>query len=439
MSFVLGKGSLDRLTIRSTRGKAETNLSSLATMITFYEDMFTPFMSCDVQITDGASLRTQTEAGIIGGELVSVDMGDGGGGRKLKSDFFVRDITNITKIKPDVETYTLRLTALHDLYDAPTTLNGSYTGEIEKSIEKVITEFITPKTKKKLITKEASQGIQSIIASQITPLAFIKQLTREAQSKTNPSSLYFFYETVEGYHFITIDELFSKSVPNTHKFIHDELSTSQYSPGASGRLSTNILNLQIDETPSIGSLQDQGVSSQTYSLDTLTRKRTIIENYYDESFKGAKGDNPNFPTATSKQFFGNSKGKLSDKGGTAQHYIIGSNPNTLPYVSNRDPSMDTTFRHRQSFAAIETMTKALYGARRKHISIYGNPNIKPGDTIDLALPMTTSSNEKNKNNPDDSGKHIATAVKHVIQMAEGKYETVIECMKRGSDKPIDKY
>ena len=106
-------------------------------------------------------------------------------------------------------------------------------------------------------------------------MAFIKQLTREAQSKTNPSSLYFFYETVEGYHFITIDELFSKSVPNTHKFIHDELSTSQYSPGASGRLSTNILNLQIDETPSIGSLQDQGVSSQTYSLDTLTRKRTM--------------------------------------------------------------------------------------------------------------------------------------------------------------------
>lgn len=437
MSFVLGQGALDRLTIRSTMNSSETNIASLATMITFYEDMFTPFMSCDIQISDGISLRSTVP--LLGGEIVSIDMGDGGGGRKLKGDFLVRDISNVAKPKPDVESYTLRLTSMHDLYDAPTTVNGSYVAEIEKSIEKVIDEFITPKTKKKLITKENSLGIQHINASMTTPLTLIKQLSREAESKTNPSSLYFFYETVEGYHFITIDELFKKDVAGTHKFIYDELSTSQTTPGASSRLATNILHLQFDDTPSIGSLQDQGVSSQTVHIDPLTKLVTVFENYYDKAFKEGKNDNLNFPTKSIRNFFGDAGGKLATRGGTVQHCIIGPDKNALKYVTSREPGKDTTFRHRQSFAAKEAMTKSLYGSRRKHISIYGNPNIKPGDTVDLTLPLSTSSDEKNKNNPDDSGKHIATAVKHVLQMADGKYETVIECMKRGSDKPVDKY
>lgn len=428
--YKIGQAQIRKLIIKSNiNNGTNQNISNLATKLFFYEDIFANHMTSEIEILDGTSLLTTLP--IVGGEVVEMDVGELGAEnkeiRKLKTNFVTFKMSSRQRPKPDLEFYVLSLATAEQLIDSSITIDRSYTKEIHNIIKDVVNEFLTPISGKKLISFEETKGIHDIIATGITPMAFIKQLVREAESSDNPSSLYMFYETVEGYHFETLDGLYSKDIQ--HKFIYDEITKSSATPGASNLLQINIAYLNVDNSFNLLDGQIDGqFASEVYSFDPLT-KSFITRSYSYTEFEQNKNSNRTIGNAIMQKYMANPT--------TSRFIVTNSHRTDVQYVTQNEDRTQNIFRRRQDFMALERATLRQYGSMRLHASVPGNSNVIAGQTIELIIPSPDDTVEgKVKNDRFITGKYIVTAVAHNINVATGEYATVMECMRPGYQSRI---
>lgn len=431
MSFRIGEAEIRKLTLKSSISNLDVNVSNITSQVFVYEDLFSNFISSNISLLDGTTLQNLLP--VVGGEIVTMDVGTIGSGkniRKLKSSFVVFKMSTRERIKMDVEAYTLNLITQEQLIDSTTSIHRAYTKPIHEIIKDVVNEYLTPISGKRLVSFEETKGIHNIIATGITASAFIKQLIREAESVEYPSSIYVFYETIEGYHFHTLDGLYDKK--ESHTFIYDELALSPATPKASSVLKNNISYLTIDNSFNLLNGQIGGqYTIEVASFDPLTKTFQKNQYSYDKDFKEQKYNNKTLASSTLSKYFANP---------TVSNFIVtDSHRSTVDYVVDKDSDSQSIYRRRQDFMAKERSTMHQYGTMRIHASVPGNPDVIVGQTIKLAIPRADDTEEgKRKNDRLISGKYIVTAVAHKIDAHTGDYATVMECMRKGYQERIER-
>lgn len=431
MSFRIGEAEIRKLTLKSSVSNLDVNVSPITVQVFVYEDLFSNFISSNISLLDGTSL--QNILPIVGGEIVSMDVGTSGtdkGLRTLKSDFVVFKMSARERIKMDLEAYTLNLITHEQLLDSTMSINRAYIKPIHEIVKDIVTEYLTPISGKKLMSFEETKGIHNIIATGLTVSAFIKQLIREAESIEHPSSIFVFYETIEGYHFHTIDGLYAQEP--SHSFIYDELALSLATPGASASLNRNIAYLTIDNSFNLLNGQIGGqYKMQVSSFDPLTKTLQSNEYSYDKDFKEKKNNNKTLGGASLSKYFSNP---------TISKFIVtDSHRSTVDYITTNEADSQSIYRRRQDFMAKEQSTKLQYAAMRIHISVPGNPDVIVGQTINVIIPKTDDTEDGKKvNDRLISGKYIVTAVAHKIDSNTGNYATVMECMRKGYQERIER-
>lgn len=426
INYKIGKANIKALTIRSAAVNNIVNISSAASEIFVYEDLFSPNITGNINVLDGTSILTTLP--IVGGEEISMNISDyDSTSRSLNRNLIVFKISTRTKIKNDLEAYTLNLTTKESLLDATTSVDRSYKKPVHEIIQDIVTEFLTPISGKKLISNEKTKGIQHIVATRLNVNAFIKQLCREAESIDNPSSIYLFYETMEGYHFESLDGLYAKDP--SHRFTYDEIKSSESTPGESNKLQNNISFLELNNSFNLIHGQVGGqFNTSVNSFDPLTK--TFKNTSHDSTKeKFSKNNRKTISNKTFKSYFNTP---------TVNKYVVtNSHRSATDYIINEDNETQNTFRRRQDFITRESSTLMQFGSTRIHFSIPSNPNIIVGQTMNLIIPRASDTiSDKRVNDPLITGKYIATAVAHKIDVTDGTYATVVEAMRKNYPEKV---
>lgn len=433
MSFKSSEAEIRKLLINSTIDKTRlTNMTNITSQMIIYEDLFSPNISCNMNINDGVGFVNTNP--IVGGEVVDMNVGIIGQDKNIRSlnaKFVVFKLSGKQRIKSDVEVYTLNLITPEQFLDLTTTINRAFVKPIHEIMQDIVKEYLTPISGKKLVSFEETKGIQYIVSTGLTVNAFLQQLVREAESITNPSSTYVFYETLEGYHFDTIDGLYDN--PPKHSFVRDEIDDSPAVPKEMGYLNNVISFINVDNSFNLlyGQMSGQfGSIIETFDPLTKTFKKSVY------SYKGGfvEDQTENEYEVVSEAVI---KRYLSTP--TIKKYITtNAHRAGVNYITERETSAQNIYRRRQDFMAKERSTLQQYGSMRVTISVPGNPDIIAGQTLQLTIPRSDDTvGGKRLNDKFISGKYIATAVSHNIDLTTTKYATVVECMRRGYESDID--
>lgn len=434
MSYLVGRGQLNNLSIFSPEKKiGETDISHIVTSFKLYEDMFSPFVSAEFNVMDGSALMTTID--LSGGEYIKLSFSSGGARRKFDLVLMVDKIINKERLKDDIEAYTICAVSEEYLFNNSISVPESFSKKnISNMVQQVIEKYITPIGGKRLFYVEASEGLQSVLSNNQRPFELIKRFADEAQSPQNPDSVYFFYENAakdEGYVFATIDDLYSKEPK--HTFVKDIITESEGTAGANVKLANVIRDLQINDFPSVSSYQNNGGNVVVHIYDFLTGRYEKKVLGLDGA-KERKGVYTPMTNITKKQLF-----NPREWAAKSNFVAIGSSNYNIPekgsteYIKERQSPNEFTRRYPYALAKAEA-TRMRFGSIRIHFSIPGDSHVKVGDTMNIVIPSaddTTSG--KRKNDYQLSGKYIATAIKHVMEIGtgSGSYMTVVEAMRKG--------
>lgn len=410
MTFRIGRADIRKAELKNNAGDLTVDVSNLVHAMSFYEDLLTSHMSCNMGITDATSLRIM--APLTGGESLEVDVGERGErARSLKGKFVVNTMTGRDR-DGDTEIYNLNCVTQEHLKDMSIIINKAYRKmAISDMVAAVVGEYFTPITGKKLIENEKTNGMQTIIATGFGPTTLIRQCAREAESIENPNSTYVFFETVEGYHFTTLDNLYKKKAVDT--YIWDNVRESTPTPNNYRNIQNTIRYLNIESNFNVMDNQiNGGYRSLNQSFNPLTKSFTQSIHTADSS--------PLHENVTSR-YFANP---------TVKKFLITNDASQNPYAVSKDEENQSSFRRRQNFIGRETSQLYNFASIRLSLSIMGNSNLKVGDTININIPRSTSNvTDRRLNDPLHSGKYLITAIAHNISILNGgEYVSVLEAV-----------
>lgn len=419
----VGRGDIRQLDITPVQGDA-INITHIARNIAFYEDIFQPHITCNIDVLDGASLRSILP--IIGGEVLDIDVGEPleEKVRQLKTKMTLYRTSPRQRARTDLEIYSLYCVTPEHLMDGSLSVRNSYTKPIHEIVQDVVQTHFTPITGKKLVEVEETKGIHSFVPTGISPTAFIKQLMREAESLENPSSIYMFYETIEGYHFITLDKLYAKEA--THKFFYDLSFEDENSPRAYQFLKNKIEHINFYNNFNI--MDAEQFNIQTHHFDPLTKTFRTSDYNYERDAQQSKHSNKTIPSQVLQRNYNNA---------TVSRFVItNAHRSENGYIIEREPTSQNIFRRRQDFMDRERATLRQYGNIRLTISVPGNSNVFAGETVQIVIPNASDSEEeKILNDPQYSGKYVVSAVAHHISI-DNRYQTVLELLRPGFEEKL---
>lgn len=411
VGYHVGKADIRQLDIASNSTATVTDISNIVQGVFIYEDIFTTHMTSNIEVFDGSQVRSAFP--ITGGEVVEMNCGERGDeSRELRGKFMTFNMSAKQRNKVDIEYYVLSLITPEQLMDASISIHGNFVKPIHEIISDIVTTYYTPITGKKLVEVEECNGISAFNPTGISPAAFIKQCIREAESVENPSSIYLFYETIEGYHFVTLDKLY-KAEP-THNMIYEPLHyLSEAQPGSSQILQDTITYINFDNN---FNLLDGQYNIETHSFDPLTRT------FRTSSYNHAEQDNRVVSNKILSTYF---------QAPTSRRMIVtDEHRRQSDYIVARESTAQNIYRRRQNFMDNERAQMRQYSSIRLTVSIPGNSNIIAGETANVTIPRSGDTQEDRPlNDPLLSGKYVCSAVKHQINVLSGDYATVIELIR----------
>lgn len=411
MQYRVGKADIRQLDITSNVTKSIVDISHIIHQISVYEDMYASHMTCNIAVFDGVSLRSLFP--ITGGEETEINIGERGDQiRELKGKFVVYSMSAKTRSKPDVEYYMLHLLTHEQLIDHTKMVKNSFKKPIHQIVQDIVTQYFTPVNGKKLITVEETEGLFAFVPASLTPTSILKQCCREAQSHDNPSSTYVFFETVEGYHFATLEYLYKQKPSQV--FMLDELIDTEANPTGVINLVNNISDINFNNEVNLLNGQFGGRHNRrTHHFDPLTKSFRTTNYVANNNLIALSVRDKYFNEPTISDFI-----------------VTDSHRKDVNYVKSKDPDTANFFRRRQNFLGKERGSFNQFGSIRITISVPGNSTLTVGQTAYIILPYASDTvQDKILNDPLMSGKYLVAAIAHNIDGVTGYYRTVAELIR----------
>ena len=192
------------------------DIRKLLVSLDLYEDMFTPTVTGTLIIRDPVSM--QSTAPMIGQEYLRLKIYT-----PSKTDTelfdFSKDVFSIHQLirKTDVngeQLLTLHVVTSEQMKNSRTKIRRVLEGTYDSMVTTLLENDL--ESKKKLHI-EPTSGIKKIIPTNLRPFDLINQFTSQAVSTYKNSPTYFFYETMKGYHFRSLESMYAQKPKFTFK------------------------------------------------------------------------------------------------------------------------------------------------------------------------------------------------------------------------------
>lgn len=198
-------GEVEILELSLTHKEGALDLTPITTFIDVFESVKSPVIKGVLQIKDSLGMIDSVD---MVGSTVKMKFTTE---TDLESEFIFKiySVDNITTSESGkVKYYSLMVASEEMLNSAAINISQNF---VDMSHEKIIAILIEKYLKsKKRLKYEATLGIDTVPLTKLKPFQAIDKVRRRSVSKKNKSSSYCFYESREGYNFVTIEYLMSE-------------------------------------------------------------------------------------------------------------------------------------------------------------------------------------------------------------------------------------
>lgn len=422
-SYKIGTGLVDVFSITGTTPNPGIfDISRLYGEISYYESIYDTSASLSALIIDSTDLKSSLP--VIGGEVIAYEFSDSfPDTKKITGKMRLFKMNNRNRLKRGVDSYNIHCVTQETMYDQrdDNVVNRSYSKPPEDILQDIFKEYIYPIGKKRLVSISRTDGIMSQTFTRVSPFTAIKYIASEAKSIDEKSgSLFFFFETSEGYHFRTLDSLFDQKPIYNFVYAEDQIGEKSESELQQNRI---IALKEEDGFDLLHGLNRGELGTLTSSYDPIAKRYTKREynhltNYSNLNHIG--GGKPILSSVISNEF-GNTS--------SFEKFIpTNSNAAKIDYIVEREPSMQQTARKRQDFVSTEASVASRINTRTVKLAVNGNSYINAGKVIHISYPPSGDRHSDVTTDDFISGNYLITACCHRFTQ-DGKYMTTIECTK----------
>ena len=427
--YTPGLVDFPELTLTNTDGSQTENISNIIAELSYYEDIFSPAISCSVLLVDAISL--QDSLPIAGGEVLKLRLrakGDDADDAEIEVKLQVYKTSDTFYYNEKTLAYSIFSTTEELLTNEASDRlirEGTKNFTIHETVKNIFKNNISKVSNKELVTVEETEGIFNHTFPSVNPFRAMNIMCSEAKSAKNISSNFVFFETDKGYHFVTLQQLFEKKPIETYIYIEEINGMQRKSDLSSVKDYQKIIAVEnVDDFNLLKSAQKGTYSGITKTLDVLAKSFFSKIYNYSKDFKSVNNEKADNQTLTKESI------KKFTSSPTKESFVTtNSRVSQLSYVKGFQPEMEQSFRRMQDFEAIETAATEQLLSQKINVMIHGNPRLHAGDTVNLTFPeVSVTEKGKRRTNDSTSGKYLITAVVHRVNVTH-KYTTLIECVK----------
>ena len=432
--YIPGIAEYSEITLTNTAGTETNNISNLVVELSYYEDVFSPAIACTFILVDALALRSALP--IAGGEVFKLKLrskGDNDDDAEIETKLQVYKISDSFYYNEHTEAYSVYTTTEELLTNEHTNRlirRGTNEFTIDKVANNVFTDNISKVSNKKFITVEETEGVFDYTFPSVSSFRAMNMMCAEAKSAKNAASNFYFYETADGYHFVTLQELMKKKPVESYFYIEETKSIHPKTDLNDIKDYQKIISSEMIGGVSLLEGAVKGTfSAITKTLDVLAKSFFTKAYNYATDFKSTHPDSKK----DEKQILTPETVKKFTSSPTNESFITtNSKVSQLNYVKSYQPEMQQSFQKNQDFAAIEKAATQQLLSQKINVMVHGNPRIHAGDTVNLTFPEATVTEKgKRETNDETTGKYLIIAVVHRVNETN-KYITIMECVKDSS-------
>ena len=282
----------EKFIIESTDGKKTVDISSGVTFFSYFEDIFSPYISAKVAVTNTGS-TVKGEDGVMqsllnglplrGGERVIIKIA---GNSKVNkgmdfSDhpdkyFYVASIKNIM-IDAERESFVLNLVSREALANETVRVGRKFMSsqKISDSVRDILKDYLKTNKIEKI---DETKNLYGFIGNLKKPFNIIRWLASKSvpkDGKKDSSAGFLFYQTINGFNFRSIDNLITQK-PHENEYTYNTGIVNDKDPLKDFKIKTfNFGNVDI-----LAKLERGGYASQRFYInpvDFTINKNTVFK------------------------------------------------------------------------------------------------------------------------------------------------------------------
>ena len=202
-------------------GSKSYDLKFIIVEFSIFESLNKPYLTANFVINDAGALTTQLP--LIGQETITIKFKtpESSFTRTVEKEFKVIAVTDYSRISPDNASYTLQCASSAFIKDLNTKIRKAYQNMTISDMVKTIAKDYLGIDEMK--TLEETEGERTIVIPSMTPANALNFLCREAKSSENKSSVFHFYENIDGFHFQTTDKMIKD---DANRYTEGSITTS---------------------------------------------------------------------------------------------------------------------------------------------------------------------------------------------------------------------
>jgi hypothetical protein len=426
----LGKGIISEAYIYNTISGKKVPMINYLLNIDIYEDIYTPYVYCDIALVDYQSFANQFP---LSGEEYFVFAFQSFGGKISKYQFMLYNKENVAATDTNASTvYVLRGVTLERAFDAGITVSTAYTGTHSSIASQIFDRYVAKFTGGMPLQFEPSRSVDHYIPPQISPLKAIEEMRSRAVSVSEARSPFLFFRNSNGFYFMSMNGLFNVSAGEPSAQITHRYTSS--SPGAEfdeenlNRTNADIISFEINTMyNTLEKIDNGGYNAHSYSFDLTTK------------WFGAR------------QFFNmteaSGKFQLGGRGVHNRDSFMRTFDNTrcVAYYHPTDIArefMGTTKDMYPEYMAEMNAYANMVSEYNVNYTIYGDSNVTAGQVMKILIPNSrdTDADDGSAHAPSMlySGSFLLDSVRHSITIGENvDYYTVISGINGARDRQIE--
>lgn len=409
-----GAVSIERVSLTSYRGQT-VDVIGLFQKLHIYEDIFANNISGTLTILDATNFVSLFP--VIGQETLTIEYTAVG----AQSKYLELAVYKVSKVptSQNASIVELHFVSKEAYANFSTIVSKAFKGthaEIAKAVFEEYLPFNRP------LEIEQSKHQTHVVSPKWNPIYLLNWLAARSIPATGTTPSYFFYETIEGFKFVSLESKFRKNspigiwrrqVPNA-----SQSANSQEKDKVAYNTAT-IQDYRVIESFDFLSSQSKGMlTSEMYIVDSISNGyKKVTFNYLDE-FKNSSHLNES-PLSVGTSSFGLSYNN------PGQVRVVYDNSKAFSSCLNTNRYEDWT-QSRMSFI------QQLNGLRL-WLKVAGQGVVKVGDVVSLEFPLNSI---ENMLDPVLSGNYVVTAIHHEISLTD--HDMTVEVCK-DSIKSIPMY
>lgn len=430
IDIIPGFIQINSVTLTSNKTGESTNIHNIIDEINIYESLEQPFMSANFLIYDSVSLLTTFP--IAGDEIIQVnaEIPHPGFDKKIEKTFKVFSIENLSvDFAQRQSSYVLRCYSQEYYNDLNKRVIKSYMDSISGMATKVFDEFLKLNTSPSFQSTQTS-GQRTIAVPNLRPSQTLKFLAREAAVTDGGTSNFIFYENLDGFFFLPVEQLISKRPTDTFIFREKNTNiTSLKSRNASKQKPSEFFKIddfKIKEFLDFERMtRDGGLGNKVMFINP------ILHYFDDETTYNYIEDYDKFERLSYITEDGDAEpGRLTYQDGTFaqtqpeahQRFIITNARETNSQLLE-DRKYQTLSRKLASFSMLDAIVLDL--------TIPGDTSRRVGETIIIEFPEFGGTDDMiDELNRYLSGEYLITSLRHIYSPGSNVgYRCVLECKK----------